>query len=245
MTENGIRRESIAAVFGIGVGLVVILLAVLSVLGLKPGTREGSAWLATQLVLPPDAPGSLEYAETLQFINGQTVVVLRDPSSPDEPEADPKPKPPSFSFGDRRKKSMGDWGGPKVDWSALPDDVAGGAPVEVAFAGYTAKRSKKALEGLFSGARYKSLEEIGGSGGEMPVAMGYLDWHGYEANYVHARQFEKVSDEPAFHDTVRVNLTVGPEALVLFARWPRGQVGDVGEVESILASYAPREPDDA
>lgn len=245
MTESGIRSESTGAVFGIGIGLAVILLAVLSVLGMQPRALEGSTWLATRLVLPPDVPGSLEYAETLQFVNGQTVVVLRDPSSPDEPEADPKPKSPGFRFGDSRKKSMGDWGEPKVDWSGLADGVAGGEPVEVAFAGYTAKGSKKALEGLFSGARYKAVEEVGNSGGEMPVAMGYLQWHGYEANYVHARQFEKVSGEPAFHDTVRVNLTVGARALVLFARWPRGQIGDVDAVESILASYAPREPDDA
>lgn len=247
------RPESTGAVIGIGVALLVIVAAVLAVVGLQPRPLDGPAWLAERLVLPEPATATLAHAETLRFLDGQTVVVLRDPDAPTEVAADPVPKSKGRggSGGSRGGHGGGgDWGGgggdeDKVDWAALAVAEDGGPAVEVAFTGYPQKRTKAMLTRLFSEVRFRDAGEVGSGGGELPVSIGHLNWHGYEASYVHARHFEKVAGEPAFHDTVRVNLTTGEAALVLFARWPRGRAGSPEWAEEFLADYAPLAVDEA
>lgn len=239
------RPESTGAVIGIGAALAVILAAVLAILALQERPLDGAAWLAERLDVPEERSSSLEYAEALRLVDGQTVVILRDPTATPEPPADPAPKSKGPGGYGGHGGGGSAWGGDKVDWAALEVAADGGAPIEVAFTGYAEKKTKAMLLRLFSQVRFRGVEEIGGAGGELPVAIGRLDWHGYEASYVHARQFEKVAGDPAFHDTVRVNLTTGDRALVLFARWPRGAAGSPDWLEEFLADYAPRDSDDA
>lgn len=244
------RPESTGAVIGIGAALGVIALAVLAVVSVRPRPLDGPAWLAERLARTGAPDSTLEHAETLRLLDGQTWVLLRDPAAPAEPAADPVPKsmgPGGFGGhgggaggGGWAGGGAGDGGGPKVDWSTLEVAAAGGPPVEVAFSGTSKAATKKLLTQLFAQVRFRDIGEIGG-GGDLPVAIGELDWHGYEASYVHTRHFEKVAGEPAFHDTVRVNLTTGERGLVLFARWPRGVAGSPAWVEEFLRSYAPVE----
>ena len=56
------------------------------------------------------------------------------------------------------------------------------------------------------------------------------------------RNFEKVDGAPTFHETARVNLTLGDRALVLYVRWPRGRPGARAHVERVLAAFRPRAP---
>jgi len=256
--------ESLGAVLGLGLGLAVILAAVLATFAPTPPPPEGSAWLAEHFDPRGAPPFGLQVAPSLRFPDGQVVVRLLDPAAPLEATAEPVPPSPqgpgSFGGGERGGPSGGgrdgprgapggggfggggsfSGPGPRTDWSAVAVSESGAAPVEVAFTSYPRSRTKAIVEGLFGSLRFRGIGEIGGQGGEMPIDSGHLDWFGYEASYVHLRHFEKVAGEPRFHDTLRVNLTLGERATVLHARWARGQAGSLEPVEALLANYAPR-----
>ena len=91
------------------------------------------------------------------------------------------------------------------------------------------------LEGQFGALRFQDFKHISWDGAQVPVDSGEFLWAGYEAKYIRVRDFYRVEEKPTFTDTVRVNLTLGRDARVLYLRWPRGMPGDVESAEAFLA----------
>jgi len=69
---------------------------------------------------------------------------------------------------------------------------------------------------------------------------GTLSWSGFAAPYVRLREFELHEGAPRFHETVRVNLTVGERCCVLYVRWAAGHVGDKDQALAVLSSFTPK-----
>ena len=78
---------------------------------------------------------------------------------------------------------------------------------------------------------------VGRRGGRRVIDAGDLDWHEFSASYVQVRDFERGG---TFRDSFRVNLSSDTQALVVFARWPRGLPGSKERVEELVACFRRR-----
>jgi len=118
-------------------------------------------------------------------------------------------------------------------------------PVEVAYIWYPPKLAESVLEKQFSAVRFRDLKHLPKHGGDVPMDSGHLSWGRYDAGYVRHRHFRLVDEEPTFHDSLRINLTLGRQACVLYMRWPQGTPGHVAAAEELLAAYAPPPSDES
>lgn len=240
-----------------GLGLVVILIAVASLLSSGTGDldpSEGLRALEERFDLQGDLPFGFEVTEARQIPRGPLMVVLSDPAGPmPEPglppmtdsERPPPPKPES-------SKGKGKHGMDFVDWTGLPEGPAGTAPKELAFAWYSREKGEKVLAAQFVQVRFRDLRRLSREGDAVTVDSGHVAWGVYDANYVRTRHFKLEEDwitedgQPGgeerrmFHDSMRVNLSLGSECCVLYLAWPRGMPGSKQRLEQALAGFRPR-----
>ena len=264
--------ESAGVVLGITLGLGVILAAILVSLAPSPPPPDGAEWLAEHFDLRGELPFGCAVTHAERFVNGQVLVLLGDPAGAPE---DPPPDRPLSELrgrggggwdgggGDRGRRGgrrggpprgrgggggggggRGGFGGEWTDWSKVAEGSPA-PPLEIGFTRYPRGASSRVLSGQFASVHFRDLKSIGGDGGELPADSGYVDWAGYEAAYVRTRHFYKAGGEPTFHDSMRVNLTLGKEATVLHLRWPRRSPGSLEDAQQILAVVHPRIPADA
>ena len=232
------RAESAGGVLGVGIGLAVLLAAAVALL--IPPTRplDGGAELAARFSVAGQTPLGFAVTDARRLALGEVMVVLSEPGGPPPdpplaPLADGERSPPPVRQGPRGKLFS--------DWSKVPEGKAGTPPVEAAFVWYSRKRGEGVLERQFAEVRFRDLKHVEGEETEAPVDSGHLDWGPYEAPYVRVRNFRREHGRAVFHDTLRVNLSIGKVPCVLYLRWPRGLPGSVEWAEKVLAVYRPRE----
>lgn len=237
-------RQSSATVLAVAVGLAAIAGAAVSLF--RPGVTEldGPTLLAERFDVRAEPPFGLAVGEALRMANGEVHVVLAGPGSdaedpplpeldvaPDaapDPAGDPAPAPPA-----------GPPGPPRTDWSKVPVGPEGSPPVEAAFVWYPRGTGEAVLRRQFAETRFRDVEHLFGEQEDMAVEMGEIEWGPYWASYVRTRHFRKVEGRPTFHETVRVNLSRGRSACVLYVRWGRGLPGSVEGAKAVLAAYGP------
>ena len=107
-------------------------------------------------------------------------------------------------------------------------------PWQLSLVRYPESSAEAVLKKQFGRISFEDLSQISEKGGETAMDTGHLVWAGYRLPWVRTRFFRKVDGEATFHDSLRVNLTRGRHALVLYARWRVGQQGDPAQLQEAL-----------
>ncbi|MDF1838854.1 MAG: hypothetical protein P1V35_13370 [Planctomycetota bacterium] len=136
--------------------------------------------------------------------------------------------------GSRGRRGMGGMGGmsmgkpdPNSLWPKVPDGVSGQAPWQAALVHYpSSEKAESTLSKEFGRLDFKDLSTLPKSGGSAVVDSGHVLWHGYRLPFVRTRHFRMENNEPVFHDSMRINLTMDRHSLVLYLRWRPGQLGE-------------------
>ena len=68
---------------------------------------------------------------------------------------------------------------------------------------------------------------------------GGFNWAGYSASFVRVRHLRQVDNKPTFHESVRVNLTVGQQAWVAILTWDERLPANQAWAESAVDGLAP------
>ena len=100
------------------------------------------------------------------------------------------------------------------------------------------KAALDVLEGHFSSQKSDEdeieLVEFGVDGGRATLDWGRLPWGEYSVLYVYERELEWGG---TFRDVIRVNLSLGDQAAMLMARWPRGTPASKERLIELLAGF--------
>ena len=123
---------------------------------------------------------------------------------------------------------------PNSSWIQLPPGEVGHDPWQVAIVRYPKSQAESVLDRQFARVSFQDLSQISEQGGETALDNGYVVWGGYRLPFVRTRHFRKEDGKPVFHDSIRVNMTRGQTAIVLYARWKPGAMGQIEPVEAIL-----------
>lgn len=100
-------------------------------------------------------------------------------------------------------------------------------------------RAENEIKSLFQSLSYKDLEQVGREGDDIPMDSGRFRWAGYEAPFVRVRHLYMEDDKPTFHETIRVNLTLGKQAWVALFAWDPRLEAHLAWVEETLAGIQP------
>jgi hypothetical protein len=236
------ERESLGGIVAMGLGLMMIL--GVGVMALFPTARDTDAasLLSATFGVMGGLPYGLEPVRAVSFATGEHFVLLRDPARPSEEENAPRWLPSKSGAGWQIRFGKEKLKVETFDWSTIPVAEEGQPPVEVALALFPTKTAKKIVQAQFHGIHFEDVTRLPMAGKTVPVDAGHLDWGPFEAPYIHLRHYGRDATGPGFWDTLRVNLTSGSQARVLYLRWPRGQAGHKDRANELLAALPSEEP---
>lgn len=237
-------REKLSGVIAMGLGLLVVVTAVLALTVLRSTGIDGEALLGERFELS-ELPFELEVLDAFRLPQGEEVVILGDPEAvrgPDAAALDAKlaelsPEEPTPQPAGDRDDGEDD---AKFDWGVLPMGAELTPPIELAFIWYPPSQGEKILERQFGRLEFKDLSQVDWDGGTVVVDSGPLDWGDYTTHFVRERVLARDDGRPVFHDTARVNLTLGTRCCVLYMRWPRGMPGSKQRIREVLEWVSPR-----
>jgi hypothetical protein len=233
-------REHWGAVVGVAFGLLLFLALVFLVQFQRAGAADGAALLGQwfevgELPFGLVVTGAAELPDPIPgrdlVLGGRQAVRL---ITPDAPPEDPRQTPAKGEDGELER----------VDWARLgsgPEHQPPRPPREVLVVRYPAFQASSELKRLFLSDDDDAGgdDEDGGGpvGGRVTLERDRVRWGDFEARAIHERELESGG---TFRDTMRVNLALGDRAIVLFARWPRGQPASKQRLEELLASLTAR-----
>lgn len=228
------------------VGLLALVGIVAFVWGQRPKETRMEQVLGSELTLG-DLPFGLTLLEVETLKDGRRVAVLglADDVPPlDElgsmPSSGGRGGGPGGGGGDWRRRRFGGGGGmmgsfnPDSPWIRLPAGETGQPPWQVALVRYPASSAEGVLSEQFARIQFQDLSQISERGGVSAIDTGHLLWNGYRLPWVRTRHFRKEDGKAVFHDSIRVNLTRGRQAIVLYARWRPGQKGDSEVLQEVV-----------
>lgn len=222
------RHESPGGVFGIALGLGLFAIAALSVASVRGTANEDPQLLWIEQFATENPPAGYEFTSASSLPEGARVVHLRRIGADPIESSD-------------RSEGGGDEGGEDdwVDWSSAKEGAAGSPPDELVLLLFPASQAKSMFESYFQDLPRRSAGELEGSGGNVIIESGELEWQGYRTNYVRQRRYKMVEEEPSFFESIRTNLSIGSPC-VFVALWPRGAPAGTQSVEALLAQIEPR-----
>ena len=230
-------------------GVSVVLLVLVSQLGvfdkLAPSVEPPADETRIEQAFPGfAAPLGWELEHTFKLPDGIEGYVYLDPNAA-EPAPLPKDPPtpelsgPAPSTGAGRGGRDGGLQDKKL-WSRLALGAEHQPPRQVVLMYLPEKVAEKQLRKWFIELQYKDLEHVSKKGESIPMDSGGFNWAGYWASFVRVRHLRKEGDKPTFHESLRVNLTVGRQAWVAVLTWDERLPGDQAWAESAVAGLAPQ-----
>ena len=240
------RPLTTPSLLGIALGLAVLAAVTLSFL--RRGVEELSIEEARDLLHARfevgEVPGGLELSGGHRFAGGQIELDFAGgvDLAAGGRRQDPSEEPPASDGMAVSSRETGSGHPEHVDWEQLPEGEPGRPPAQATLVLVPGrKRAHAFLQQQFSKLRYKDIGRVSSRGEVLPMESGKLDWQGFLATWVRLRHYEFDSEGiPTFHDTLRVNLTTGDEARVLYLRWERGLPGGVSAAQAWLDALEPR-----
>jgi len=238
------KPETLAGVFGVGLGLCFIVLFVLTIVGYGPRARTAASLLEGSFALGALPEGLAVEPLALRLPGGEEVVTIGN--------GQPLPVTPKELIEPNPFEGMGPGGRPggppgagpgapeveKFDWSSVEPEAEDTLPARVYLVHYPERRGPALLTMQFRGLRWRDLSEIPAKGGSAVVDGGKLEWSGFAADFVRERRF---LEGGSFRDTVRVNLSLGRSCWVAYAIWPEREEGSEEKVREVLAALRPGE----
>ena len=231
----------------LGIALAMLLLAGAAFGLLQAGDRDLEDASSLKRAFSIAAlPGNWTQVQVRGLRDGREVYLFEDPSAgepaalPPDPEPDVKPankskssSGPGAGRGGKRRNSD------KKRWLRLVVGRENQPPRRMALVRLPLNRAESELKSLFQGLSYKDLEEVGEDGGDLPMDSGRIDWGSYEAPFVRVRHLYQEDEKPTFHESIRVNLTLGREAWVALFAWDPRLPGNLAWVEQTLGEFQP------
>jgi hypothetical protein len=235
MTETVERRERAGAVAGIALGLVALIGAVFAI-GRDRTRSLDPATTFAQWFEPRALPFGLAPASAAVLASGREVLQLAANPARSEPARGPIAASKPW-YGDLFGSGETKPSGPPIDWTKIDAKPAGDPPLEAIVMRYPLEEAKTELRRWFEVQGQANLKMMPPRGGRVVVDQGELPWGKWSARYVMERELEEGG---TFRDVIRVNLTRGVDAKVMFVRFPRGSTGSTERVEDLLAALEPR-----
>ncbi len=242
---NPQKPESLAGVFGVGLGLVIIALLVLTIVGYGPKTTTASSVLDGTFEVGELPEGLTLEPHALLLPTGERVVTIGNgaplPVGPAE-LIDRSPGGGPGGMGGMGRGGGGPGSGPgspgfeEYDWAGVEVKVEDSLPARLYLVNYPERRAPGVLTRQFSGLRWRDLSEISAKGGSAVIGGGKIEWSGYSADFVRQRRF---IEGGVFRDTIRVNLSLGQECWIAYAIWPASEAGSERVVREVLAVLRP------
>jgi hypothetical protein len=205
---------SALGVIGIAFGLMLIAALAAFLIFKRAKPIDGAAALAQRFGVR-SLPFGLEVTRGDQLSSGEQMIVLENPAAPPEPAASERAAD-----------------APKLDWTKLELGTPGAPPQSVVVLLSDAPFSRERDAELFGRVEFRDVKSLDDMGGVLPIAAGKVGWCGYDASFVHERNYEKSG---TFRDALRVNLSVQGKTAILTAKWPRGAQASKQTLEQLLA----------
>ena len=123
-------------------------------------------------------------------------------------------------------------------WPHLKERFGLGASVAL-LVQHPLKTSMKERKRNFRDLGYKTIEQVEFKGETVPMNAGRVPWGLFEVPWVHMRHFERVDDKPTFHDTIRVDLSSGPQAMILYLTFPPRARGVEKALDPFITAWEP------
>jgi hypothetical protein len=234
-------------------GVSIVLLVLVSQLGafdkFAPSTEPPADESRIAAAFPGfAAPMNWELDHTFKLPDGIEGYVYKDPNAAEPaalPEDPPTPKQP-----ESEPSSSGSGGGhggrgghgpkDKELWSRLALGAENQPPRQVVLMYLPAKVAEEQLRKWFIELKYKDLERVSEKGESIPIDSGGFNWSGYWASFVRVRHLRQVDKKPTFHESIRVNLTVGQQAWVAVLTWDERLPANESWAESAIDGFAPQ-----
>lgn len=236
--------ESLAGVFGVGLGLVIIALLVLTIVGYGPKTTTASSVLAGTFEVGELPEGLSLEPHALLLPTGEKVVTFGNGAPLPVGPAELIDRGPGGGPGGMGRGGGGGGPGPgpgspgfeAYDWAGVEVKAEDSLPARLYLVTYPKRRAPGVLTRQFSGLRWRDLSEIPAKGGTAVIGGGKVEWSGYAADFVRQRRF---IEGGTFRDTIRVNLSLGQECWIAYAIWPAGHIGSEDVVSDVIAGLRP------
>lgn len=236
------KPETVAGVFGVGLGLCLIVLFVLTIVGYGPRAETAASVLDGSFVVEALPEGLTVEPLALLLPGGEQVVTIGNgqplPVTPKE-LLEPSPFERMGPGGLPGAPPEGGPGAPpfeKFDWSSVEPEATDTLPARVYLVHYPERGAPALLTMQFRGLRWRDLSEIPAKGGSAVIDGGKLEWNGYAADFVRERRF---LEGGSFRDTMRVNLSLGRSCWVAYAIWGEREEGSEEKVREVLAVVRP------
>lgn len=188
---------------------LMVLAALVAFLVLVGGKGVDGAALLSERLGVRDVGANYAIVESREVPFGSRLVVLEDASQP-EPTGSAAAAAPAETASDA----------PKFDWKAvsIPTTTTGPRRLVFVFPSDT-QRGHESVADTLRTISWTDLDDLGPEGGRVLVARDTLAWRGYDAAWVHVREFERGG---AFRDSMQVDLSTASAPCLLTATWPRG-----------------------
>lgn len=239
--DDGPERESLGGILGMGLGLMMILGVGITALFPTARDTDANSLMVASFGMEGALPYGLEPTRAVSFATGEQLVLLRNPDRSSEEGNAPRWLPSKSGAGWQIQFTQAKVKVETFNWSTIPVDAEGQPPIEVALALFPAKTGKKVVQSQFHGLQFEDITRLPMAGKTVPVDAGHLSWGPFEAPYIQLRHYGRDATGPGFWDTLRVNLTVGSKARILYLRWPRGQAGSKDSAVEVLAALPTNE----
>lgn len=231
-------------------GVSVVLLVLVSQLGafdkLAPSTEPPADESRVEAAFPGfAAPMNWELEHTFKLPDGIEGYVYMDPHAAEPaplPVDPPTPKEPEPKASSRSRRGGRGGRGPedKELWSRLALGAENQPPRQVVLMYLPEKVAEEQLSKWFFELEYTDLERVDEKGESIPLDSGGFNWSGYWASFVRIRHLRQVDKKPTFHESVRVNLTIGREAWVAILTWDERLPANHSWAESALDGIVPK-----
>lgn len=159
---------------------------------------------------------------------GSRIVVWKDRRLADEVEPPVAPASEPAAAGSQA---------PKFDWKAvvIPPATTGPRTLYFVFPP-DLERGRTAIDETLGGIGWTDLDDLGRDGGRVLVAREKSAWRGYDASWVHVREFQRGG---GFRDSMQVDLSLPQSPCLLTATWTRGEAASRASLEALLARLTP------
>lgn len=212
-----------ATIVLVALGLMALAAAGAFLFVSRGAAVDGAALLESSFGVRTVGDG-YEVVEAREVPLGARVVVVEDR------RAAPEAPAPVAADSDSSKD------GPKVEWKKLPIPPSTARARRLVFVfPKDAEQGVRQAEEMIKSVGWSDVDDLGDKGGRVTVAKERIAWHGFDADWVHHREYEP---GPAFHDVIQVNLSLARQPCLLTATWPRGESASRAQLEALLASLS-------
>ena len=228
------RETSIAGIFGVALGLAAVAAISAMIFFSRVRAANPEEVLEESFARSSSLPFDYEPSSAVVLTDGRRVVGFARPSDDAGAELTELDEPETEIATESAD----------VDWSSLPEGEPGTPPGRVFYVHHPLSSGKAALRSAFVREEKERDGRRGGAsiqdGTTLKLDGGRLAWGEFGADFLYERRFGRAEGEPAFRDSVLVNLSRSDACWIAHFEWPCGMPGSTERVEEFIAALPPK-----